>query len=233
MKEQFNILLFEKDENVGSMLQEFMQMGNIPSATFTEHELAYQAFCDYNFTICLISLDVNPEKEFELAKKLKSIKNEVVVIFIGAHPTIETITEAYSIGADDFIRKPFILEELYLRTLAILKRTHNIRFSDKQIYRVGKYTFDTHKQILSIGEKNTKVTTKECDLLKYLCDNINLIVEREGILKSVWKNDTFHNARSMDVYITKLRRLLKDDNMISIVNIHGKGYKLMVHQQAI
>ncbi len=230
MKEKFSILLFEQDENVGSMLQEYMHMGNISSGTYSDHEDAYKAFVDENFTICLISLSQFPDKDFSLAKKIKLNNSNTVLIFMGAHPTIEILTEAYRTGADDFIRKPFILEELYMRIMAILRRTHGVKSQDDQVYKLGKYTFDTHKQTLSIGGKNTKLTTKECDLLKFMCENMNILVVREDVLKNVWKNDSFYNARSMDVYITKLRRLLKEDDSIAIINVHGKGYKLLTNQ---
>lgn len=228
--EQFKILLFEKDENVGSMLQEFMQMGNISSDKFADYDEAYKSFSESLHTVCLISLDENPEEGLELAGKIKSANNGTVLVFIAANPSIDLITEAYEIGADDFIRKPFILEELYMRILAILKRTHGVKLQETYVYQIGRYTFDTHKQILSIDEQSVKVTTKECDLLKFLCENMNMLVEREAVLKSVWKNDSFYNARSMDVYITKLRRLLKEDSSVSITNVHGKGYKLIVNQ---
>lgn len=232
MKNQFNVLLFEKDENVGSMLQEFMQMGDVSSDLFTQHEPAYEAFLRENHTVCLISLDVvQPKEEFSLAQKLKLVNKDVVLIFLAsARPALDVLTKAYEIGADDFVRKPFILEELYMRIQAILKRTHGLKLQSKQVYHVGKYTFDTHKQMLCIGDECKKITTKECELLVYLCDHINSIVDRESILKNVWKDDMSHHARSMDVYITKLRRLLKGDESIAIMNIHGKGYKLLIRQ---
>lgn len=230
MKEQFDILLFERDENVASMLQEFMQMGNISSATFTHTEDAYRAFSEGNYAVCIISLEEDPEEEFKLAKRIKVLKDEVVLIFIGAHPSIETIMKAYSLGADDFIRKPIVLEELFLRTKAILRRAIGLKENEQQVYQIGKYTFDAHKHLLSDGDgTNTKVTTKECDLLKYLCDNANNVVERDAVLRSVWSG-SFHNARSLDVYITKLRRLLENDETVSIMNIHGKGFRLVVQQ---
>ncbi|MDR0430920.1 MAG: response regulator transcription factor [Tannerellaceae bacterium] len=227
--EQFKVFLFEKDENVGLMLQEFMQMEGVSSGRFSNADEAYDGFLDDEYTICLISLDKNPEEGFSLADKILSENFNTVLIFLAAQPSMEVLTEAYRIGADDFIRKPFILEELNARILAILKRTHGVKIQEKHIFHVGKYTLDTQKQTLSINGKSTKITTKECDLLKFMCENINLLVEREAVLKSVWKNDSFYNARSMDVYITKLRRLLKEDDSISITNIHGKGYKLITN----
>jgi DNA-binding response OmpR family regulator len=221
------VFLFEKDENVGSMLQEFMQMNDFSSERYSNYNEAYNAFCNNKFDICLIGLEEKMENGFDFARKIMDVNYETILIFIGSHPTLGELTQAYKIGVDDFIRKPFILEELYLRILATLRRTHGHKMNGHQIYRLGGYTFDPRKQFLMFEGKPLKITTKECDLLKFLCEHLNLLVEREAILKHVWKNDSFHNARSMDVYMTKIRNLLKKDKTIAVVNIHGKGYKLM------
>ncbi|MDH6304883.1 DNA-binding response OmpR family regulator [Parabacteroides sp. PF5-5] len=228
MKDDFRMFLFEKDEVLGLMLQEFMLMENIHSDVFTQHETAYDVFCEKQYPICLIALEKSPEKEFELARKIREMNKETILIFTSLHPTLDVVTQAYETGAYDLIRKPFVLEELYLRIVAILRRTHGFKGRHDQVYRIGQYVLDTHTRDLLIGDKHTKVTTKECDLLKYLCEHVNEVVEREAVLKNVWRCDSFHNARSMDVYITKLRKLLEGDNAISIVNIHGRGYKLLV-----
>ena len=130
-------------------------------------------------------------------------------------------------GADDYITKPFSMEELTFRIEAILRRVRGKRNKDTSTYKIGKFTFDTQKQILSIGEKQTKLTTKESELLGLLCAHANEILQRDFALKTIWIDDNYFNARSMDVYITKLRKHLKDDESIEIINIHGKGYKLI------
>jgi DNA-binding response OmpR family regulator len=229
MKNHFKILLFEKNESVGQLLCEFMQMNDMHADMFIDPEEAYQAFAAGNYSICIINIETSSfEEDFSLVKKIKSINPEVILIFLGTHPTIDTITRAYDSGADDFVRKPFILEELQLRIMAILRRVRGFDIQDTPIYHIGKYVFDTKKQTLSIDEVSGKITTKECELLKYLCENMNNLVLREDVLRVVWKNNSYYNARSMDVYITKLRRLLKNDNRVGIVNVHGKGYKLLV-----
>jgi len=229
-KGQYKVLLFEKDENVGSMLQEFMQMSDIPSNKFSDYNKAYKAFCNDKYDICLISLEKKTENGFNFVEKILNVNHEIILIFIGSHPTLDELTQAYKTGADDFIRKPLILEELYLRILAVIKRTYGVKVGEIAVYKFGKFTFNPRKQLLMINGKSIKVTTKECDLLKYLCDNLNLLVEREAILRDVWKNDSFHNTRSMDVYITKIRQLLRDDQSVAVINVHGKGYKLMTNQ---
>ena len=135
------------------------------------------------------------------------------------------------IGADDYITKPFSMEELTFRIEAILRRVRGKRNKESNMYKIRRFTFDTQKQILSIGDKQTKLTTKESELLGLLCAHANEILQRDFALKTIWIDDNYFNARSMDVYITKLRKHLKDDDSIEIINIHGKGYKLITPEQ--
>ena len=132
-----------------------------------------------------------------------------------------------TLGADDYITKPFSMEELTFRIEAILRRVRGKKNKESNIYKIGKFTFDTQKQILSSEGKQTKLTTKESELLGLLCAHANEILQRDFALKTIWIDDNYFNARSMDVYITKLRKHLKEDDSIEIINIHGKGYKLI------
>ena len=137
--------------------------------------------------------------------------------------------EGFKLGADDYITKPFSMEELIMRIEAILRRTSlEGQSSSQQIFTLGKFTFDTRKQTLSEGDEAVKLTTKESELLKLLCQNANKVLERNYALKSIWIDDNYFNARSMDVYITKLRKHLKDETSVEIINVHGKGYKLIM-----
>jgi len=140
----------------------------------------------------------------------------------------EDVLEGFKAGADDYITKPFSMEELVLRIEAIIRRVKGKKSKEQQVYSFGTMTFDTQKQILMIGDVQTKLTTKESELLSLLCAHANDILERNHALKQIWEEDTYFNARSMDVYITKLRKLLKPEPNIEIINIHGKGYKLIV-----
>ena len=136
--------------------------------------------------------------------------------------------EGFKIGGDDYITKPFSMEELLFRIEAILRRIKGKKVKEKIVYKIGKFIFDSQKQTLSLGNDSTKLTTKESELLTLLCANANDILERNYTLKTIWIDDNYFNARSMDVYITKLRKLLKDDDNVQIINIHGKGYKLII-----
>ena len=135
--------------------------------------------------------------------------------------------DGFKLGADDYITKPFSMEELVLRIEAILRRVRGKKNKESSVYHIGRFVFDTQKQLLSIGDKQTKLTTKENELLALLCSHANEILQRDFALKTIWIDDNYFNARSMDVYITKLRKHLKDDDQIEIINIHGKGYKLI------
>ncbi|HIX45751.1 MAG TPA: response regulator transcription factor, partial [Candidatus Barnesiella excrementipullorum] len=174
-----------------------------------------------------------PKKDgFTLAQEIRSVNSEIPIIFLTAKSLKEDILEGFKIGADDYITKPFSMEELVFRIEAILRRVKGKKGKDVTFYRIGQFTFDTQKQVLAIGDKTTKLTTKESELLSLLCAHVNEILERNFALKTIWIDDNYFNARSMDVYITKLRKHLKDDPSIEIINIHGKGYKLIAPEPA-
>ena len=160
-------------------------------------------------------------------KTIRSHGNPVPVLLLTAKAEIDDRVEGLDSGADDYLTKPFSMEELLLRIEAILRRVKGKKMKDIPFYKLGNFLFDTQKQTLAIGDKVTKLTTKECELLSLLCAHANEILERNYALKTIWVDDNYFNARSMDVYITKLRKLLKDDPGIEIINIHGKGYKLI------
>ena len=149
------------------------------------------------------------------------------VVVVSARTDEREKVRALDAGADDYITKPFSMEELTFRIEAILRRVRGKKNKESNIYKIGMFTFDTQKQILSTPEKQTKLTTKESELLGLLCAHANEILQRDFALKTIWIDDNYFNARSMDVYITKLRKHLKEDPSIEIINIHGKGYKLI------
>jgi two-component system OmpR family response regulator len=158
------------------------------------------------------------------------MNSEMPIIFLTAKSMKEDVLEGFSIGADDYITKPFSMEELLFRIEAILRRTRGSRGIDKEIWEIGSLTFDVNKQMLTGNGLEQKLTTKESELLKLLCNNINQVLERNFALKAIWIDDNYFNARSMDVYITKLRKYLKSDPGVQIINVHGKGYKLVLDE---
>jgi len=222
------VLLAEDDENLGFLLKEYLQAKSYDTDWVTDGEKAFEQFKKNEYDICVLDIMMPVKDGFTLAKEIRMADQEMPVIFLTAKSMKEDVFEGFSIGADDYITKPFSMEELLYRMEAILRRTKGSTGKKPSIYTIGKYQFDTHKQLLIFGDHIQKLTTKESELLKLLCNNANQILERNFALKSIWIDDNYFNARSMDVYITKLRKYLKEDPSIQIMNIHGKGYKLIV-----
>lgn len=227
MDEKLRILLCEDDENLGMLLREYLQAKGYATDLFADGESGYKAFIKGSYDLCILDVMMPKKDGFTLAQEIRVANGEAPIIFLTAKSLKEDILEGFKLGADDYITKPFSMEELVLRIEAILRRVKGKKIKEITSYKLGEFVFDTQKQTLTIGEKVTKLTTKESELLSLLCNHMNEILERNYALKSIWIDDNYFNARSMDVYITKLRKLLKDDPMIEIINIHGKGYKLI------
>ncbi|WP_073209779.1 response regulator transcription factor [Xylanibacter ruminicola] len=225
--DKLKILLCEDDENLGMLLREYLQAKGFVAELCADGEAGFKAFLKTKFDICVLDVMMPKKDGFTLAQEIRSANTDVPIIFLTAKTLKEDILEGFKLGADDYITKPFSMEELVFRIEAILRRTKGKKSRESTVYRLGQFTFDTQKQLLQIGEKQTKLTTKENELLALLCSHSNEILQRDFALKTIWIDDNYFNARSMDVYITKLRKHLKDDPQIEIINIHGKGYKLI------
>jgi DNA-binding response OmpR family regulator len=229
MDEKTRILLAEDDENLGMLLREYLMAKGYQTDLKPDGEAAYDAFMKNKYDICILDVMMPKKDGFTLAQDIRVLNGEIPVIFLTAKSMKEDILEGFKIGADDYLTKPFSMEELLFRIEAILRRTTGSKQKEQQVYHIGIYTFDTQKQLLSGGGgEAVKLTTKESELLKLLCAHANDVLERNYALKKIWIDDNYFNARSMDVYITKLRKHLKEDPSIEIINIHGKGYKLIV-----
>ena len=228
MDEKLKILLCEDDENLGMLLREYLQAKCYQAVLCQDGEVGYREFAKGKFDIAVLDVMMPKKDGFTLAQEIRQANTEIPIIFLTARALKDDILEGFKIGADDYITKPFSMEELVLRIEAILRRVHGKKAKDATVFRIGRFVFDAQKQLLTIGEKQTKLTTKENELLALLCAHSNEILQRDFALKTIWIDDNYFNARSMDVYITKLRKHLKDDDQIEIINIHGKGYKLIV-----
>ena len=226
-EEKVNVLLCEDDENLGMLLREYLQVKGFNVDLFPDGEQGLNAFLENKYEICVLDVMMPKKDGFTLASEIHHANPDVPVIFLSAKNLKEDILEGFKIGADDYITKPFSMEELVMRIEAILRRVNGKKNHEDTVYALGKYVFDTQKQTLTNGEMVTKLTTKENELLALLCSHANDILQREFALKKIWIDDNYFNARSMDVYITKLRKHLKEDENIEIINIHGKGYKLI------
>ena len=227
MEEKTKILLCEDDENLGTLLWEYLNAKEYQTDLMPDGEEGYKAFIKNRYDICVLDVMMPKKDGFTLAQEIRQANAQIPIIFLTAKTMKEDILEGFKIGADDYITKPFSMEELTFRIEAILRRVRGKRNKEANQYKLGRFSFDTQKQILAIGDKQTKLTTKESELLGLLCAHANEILQRDFALKTIWIDDNYFNARSMDVYITKLRKHLKDDPSIEIINIHGKGYKLI------
>lgn len=226
--EKIKILLCEDDENLGMLLREYLQAKGLEVNLLPDGEAGYQAFTNDKYDLCILDIMMPKKDGFSLAQDIRKINGLVPIVFLTAKTLKEDVLEGFKIGADDYITKPFSMEELLFRIEAIMRRVSGKNSKNGNEYHLGKMVFDTQKQILSINGKHTKLTTKESELLTLLVQNANNILERNYALKTIWVEDNYFNARSMDVYITKLRKLLKADPDVEIINIHGKGYKLII-----
>ncbi|MBR4553182.1 MAG: response regulator transcription factor [Bacteroidaceae bacterium] len=231
LNDKMSILLCEDDENLGMLLREYLQAKGYNTTLCTDGEAGYRTFTSTHYDICVLDVMMPKKDGFELARDIRLQSRDVPIIFLTARTMKEDIVEGFGIGADDYITKPFSMEELTLRIEAILRRVKGNRNEDKDLYKIGSFVFDTKKQILINGEDQSKLTTKESELLTLLCAKNGDVLPRDYALKSIWIDDNYFNARSMDVYITKLRKHLKADPSVEIINIHGKGYKLVTSEQ--
>ncbi len=223
------ILLAEDDENLGALLREYLVAKGFKTSLFVNGELALEGFKKDKYDICILDVMMPKMDGFTLAREIKKINSTIPFIFLTAKSLKDDVIEGFTLGADDYMTKPFSMEELIFRIKAILRRTNKNNVSEtNEKFTIGDFEFDSQKQILKYGDKEQKLTTKESDLLRLLCNNMNNVLERNFALKTIWLEDSYFNARSMDVYITKLRKYLKADPSIQILNIHGKGYKLIV-----
>ena len=231
MEDKLKILLCEDDENLGMLLREYLQAKGYAATLCPDGEVGYREFLKTKFDICVLDVMMPKKDGFTLAQEIRQANTEIPIIFLTAKTLKEDILEGFKIGADDYITKPFSMEELVFRIEAILRRVRGKKTKESTMYNIGRFSFDTQKQLLTLDndpEKATKLTTKENELLALLCAHSNEILQRDYALKTIWIDDNYFNARSMDVYITKLRKHLKPDPQIEIINIHGKGYKLIV-----
>lgn len=224
------ILLVEDDANLSLVLQDYLEMMNYNITLCRNGKEGLQVFRSSHFDLCILDIMMPIMDGFTLAEEIKKINETIPVVFLTAKSMKEDRIKGFHLGCDDYIMKPFSTEELSLRIQAILKRcmtqSNTLAKVEEPIYYIGKYIFDHKNMILRLDEEERVLTRKENALLKLLYENRNNLLTREIALKSVWGNDDYFIGRSMDVFIAKLRKYLKDDPSIYITNVHGTGFKL-------
>jgi DNA-binding response OmpR family regulator len=190
--------------------------------------VAYERFTKDTFDFCIFDVMMPEMDGFTLAKEIREVDKKVPILFLTAKSMKEDRLQGFEIGGDDYLTKPFSMEELLARVNAILKRVSPVEVNVNTEMYIGKIRYEPELRILHSQEGPKKLTTKENDLLLLLVKNQNEILDRQATLRAVWGDDNYFNGRSMDVYIAKLRKLLKEDENIEIMNIHGKGFKLLI-----
>lgn len=226
------ILLVEDDPNLSLVLQDYLEMLNFDITLCRDGNEGLNAFLKGQFNLCVLDIMMPVMDGFTLAEEIRKRDDMVPIVFLTAKAMKEDRIKGFRLGCDDYIMKPFSTEELSLRIQAILKRctNQNVMWNGKEPaqYQIGKYVFDYKNMLLRLDGQERILTRKENSLLKLLFENKNQLLTREHALKSVWGDDDYFIGRSMDVFIAKLRKYLKDDPAISITNVHGTGFKLEI-----
>jgi len=232
MRENKNILLAEDDENLGKLLISYLQAKGFHVELAKNGKIAYELFNNTKQKFDLLVLDVMmPEMDgLTLGSEIRLLDKSIPFLFLSAKSMKEDKLKGFGVGADDYITKPFSMEELLARINAILKRTASNEKNIQEKIHVGKIQYEPELSVLHLNEGPKKLTTKENMLLKLLVQNQNDLLDRQAALRAVWGDDNYFNGRSMDVYIAKLRKLLKEDENIEIMNVHGIGFKLLIKQ---
>jgi DNA-binding response OmpR family regulator len=227
-KEKLKILLAEDDLNLGVLLVDYLETEGFDVKLCKDGELALKSFTDVSYDLCLLDVMMPKIDGFSLAKEIRIKNKHIPILFITARSLKEDKLKGYDLGADDYIIKPFDEEELLWKIKAVIRRIPDKNESGTNIVTIGKYTFDFSNQYLSIGGKTKRITEKESDILKYLAAHSNLVVKREDMLKELWGENDYFLGRSLDVFITKIRKYLKDDPDINIENVFKVGFILNV-----
>ncbi|MDR9397619.1 MAG: response regulator transcription factor [Salibacter sp.] len=229
MKNKLNLLVVEDDPNLGTILTEYLRAKDFEVTLKANGKEGFEQFAKDNYDLLILDVMMPVQDGFTMAEEVRKIDKEVPIIFLTAKSMKEDAIEGFKIGADDYVTKPFSMEELMMRVNAILRRTQRGQneSEEKRVFQIGDSSFDSHKQVLTVANTEKKLTSKENQLLKLLCLNKNNVLERESALKAIWGDDSYFNSRSMDVYITKLRKYLKEDEKTELINVHGRGFKLI------
>lgn len=224
------IFMVEDDHNFGAVLKSYLEIHDYVVHWVDDGKYAVKEFRSDDFDICILDVMLPNVDGFQIAKEIRFVDKNIPLIFLTAKTLKEDILKGFSLGADDYITKPFDSEVLLWKIRAILKRNESGREKqeEKEEFSIGKYSFNYPHRLLSLGDSQQKLSPREAELLRMLCLKINDVLPREMALKKIWGEDNYFTTRSMDVFITKLRKYLKDDPAIEISNIHGSGFKLTV-----
>lgn len=226
---KIKILLAEDDLNLGYIISDQLKSDGYDVTLCIDGAEAYKRFNDEKFHICILDVMMPKKDGFSLASDIRKIDSEIPILFLSAKSMIEDKVLGFKAGGDDYLTKPFSIEELQIRLTALLKRVNiQTEIPERKIFKIGSYLFDTENFNLKHLEFEKTLTKKEAQILKILYKFKNQVVERDVVLNAVWGQDDYFVGRSLDVFITKLRKYFKEDEAIQISNIHGIGFKLSI-----
>jgi len=226
-KDKPQLLIVEDDPNLGQILKEYLQIKGYHADLARDGIEGTKLFFNNKYDLCILDIMLPKKDGFTLAKEIRASKRNIPFLFLTAKSLNEDTLEGFKIGADDYVTKPFSMEELIHRLNVILRRNQATQEEKESPVRFGKFTFDYTQQELSQNGKNIHLTSKESELLRLLYLHKNKILERKLALNMIWRDDSYFNARSMDVYIAKLRKYLKSDESLQIITIHGQGFRFV------
>lgn len=229
------ILLVEDDPNFREVLCSYLEMHGYALTTASDGERGAQAFGQGQFDLCIFDVMMPKKDGFALAREVREQNESIPIIFLTAKTMKEDVIQGFRVGADDYISKPFNSEELLFRIQAVLKRAHKSNDrpaygSETKEFSIGRYSFNYPLRQLVLEGRQEKLSPKEAELLRLFCLNLNEMLPRSEALKKIWSEDNYFTARSMDVFVTKLRKYLREDPRVEIVNIHGNGFQLRVNE---
>ena len=231
---KYKILLCEDDANLGMVLKNYLELHDYEVTLERDGRLGLAAFQREKFDICLLDVMMPNMDGFALAEEIRDVDPEIPLFFLSAKTMKEDIIQGYNLGADDYITKPFDSEVLLLKIKAILKRNEELnKESDNMQFNLGKFHFNPKLRELVVNDKIQTLSPKENELLKMLAIYEDDLMPRELALTKIWRDDNYFTSRSMDVYIAKLRKYLKPDENVEILNIHGEGFRLVVKNKAV
>ena len=228
---KYKILFVEDEPSLAMIVKDSMETEGFDVVHADNGADAIQYYQSHQPDLIVLDVMLPKTTGFEIAKTIRNIDQVTPIIFLTAKSQVKDVVKGFESGGNDYLRKPFSVEELMVRMKVLLSDKRllaHVEETEEIVFQIGLYTFDSNRQLLSIGTEETQLTAKESELLKLFCQNQNRLISKSSILMKVWGDDSFFHSRSMDVFVSKLRKYLKQDANLKIMNIRGSGYKLLV-----
>lgn len=221
------VLLAEDDRNLGNILKSYLEAKGYATRLCVNGQEAYEQFVKDKYDFCIVDVMMPVKDGFTLAQDIRQHDRQIPILFLTAKSLEEDKLRGFQAGADDYLTKPFSMDELLMRMEAILRRS-GLTASGNKVFHIGNFEFDYNLQLLKLNGNEQRLTSKENELLRLLSESMNETLDRSFALNKIWQDDSYFNARSMDVYIAKLRKYLKEDPNVELINVHGIGFKMVV-----